>query len=149
MSFGRLGDMLAGCGCRPSASFIFTIGSVLLSVDWMKGRPGATWLITMRIVQGVGGAFISANSGAIITDTFPSHQRGLALGINNVASIAGRFLGLVVGEILATIDWRLVFFVSVPFGIFGTLWGYFRLRSGASANPPRSTGGAMSPSRSA
>src|ERR1035437_1505074 len=81
----------------------------------------------MRVVQGVGGAFIAANSGAIITDTFPASQRGLALGINNVASIAGRFLGLVVGGALATIDWRLVFFVSVPFGIFGTLWGYFKL----------------------
>ena len=67
------------------------------------------------------------HSGAIITDTFPPNQRGLALGINNVASIAGRFLGLVVGGILASIDWRLVFFMSVPFGIFGTLWGYFKL----------------------
>jgi MFS family permease len=127
VSFGRLGDMFGRVRMYNLGFLIFTVGSVLLSVDWMKGRPGATWLIAMRIVQGVGGAFISANSGAIITDTFPSHQRGLALGINNVASIAGRFLGLVVGGILATIDWRLVFFVSVPFGIFGTLWGYFRL----------------------
>jgi MFS family permease len=106
---------------------IFTIGSILLSIDWMTGRAAATWLIAMRIVQGVGGAGISANSGAIITDTFPDNRRGMALGINNVASIAGRFLGLVVGGVLATIDWRLVFFVSVPFGIFGTLWGYFKL----------------------
>jgi MFS family permease len=82
----------------------------------------------MRIVQGIGGAFIAANSGAIIVDTFPPNQRGLALGINNVAVIAGRFLGLVVGGLLAAIDWRLVFWVSVPFGIFGTLWGYFKLQ---------------------
>ena len=99
------------------------------------------WLIGFRIVQGVGGAFISANSGAILTDAFPANQRGMALGINNVASIAGRFLGLVVGGLLATIDWRLVFFVSVPFGIFGTVWAYFRARGArASASRRRSTG---------
>jgi MFS family permease len=128
VSFGRLGDMFGRVRMYNLGFLIFTIGSVLLSVDWMTGRAAALWLIGMRLVQGVGGAFIAANSGAIITDTFPASQRGLALGINNVSSIVGRFLGLVVGGILATINWRLVFFVSVPFGIFGTLWGYFRLK---------------------
>ena len=127
VSFGRIGDMFGRVRMYNLGFLIFTIASILLSVDWMTGRAGATWLIVIRMVQGVGGAFIAANSGAIITDTFPSDQRGLALGINNVASIAGRFLGLVVGGILASIDWRLVFFVSVPFGVFGTLWGYFKL----------------------
>ena len=127
VSFGRIGDMFGRVRMYNLGFLIFTVASVLLSIDWMTGRDGATWLIVMRVVQGVGGAFIAANSGAIITDTFPASQRGLALGINNVASIAGRFLGLVVGGALATIDWRLVFFVSVPFGIFGTLWGYFKL----------------------
>jgi MFS family permease len=127
VSLGRLGDMFGRVRMYNLGFLIFTVASVLLSVDWMRGGAGATWLISLRVVQGVGGAFIAANSGAIITDAFPPHQRGMALGINNVASIAGRFLGLVVGGLLATVDWRLVFFVSVPFGIFGTLWGYFRL----------------------
>jgi MFS family permease len=127
VNFGRLGDIFGRVRMYNLGFLIFTIASILLSVDWMTGRAGALWLISIRLVQGVGGAFISANSGAIITDTFPASQRGLALGINNVASVAGRFLGLVVGGVLATIDWRLVFFVSVPFGVFGTLWGYFKL----------------------
>jgi MFS family permease len=127
VSFGRIGDMFGRVRMYNLGFLIFSIASILLSIDWMTGRAGAIWLIGIRMVQGVGGAFIAANSGAIITDTFPASQRGLALGINNVASIAGRFLGLVVGGILAAIDWRLVFFVSVPFGVFGTLWGYFKL----------------------
>ncbi len=123
VSFGRVGDMYGRVRMYNMGFLIFTIASVLLSVDWMTGKSGATWLIVMRIVQGVG----AANSGAIITDTFPASQRGFALGINNVASIAGRFLGLVLGGLLATIDWRLVFWVSVPFGLFGTVWGYLKL----------------------
>jgi MFS family permease len=127
LSFGRVGDMFGRVRMYNLGFLIFTIASVLLSIDWMTGRAGASWLIAMRIVQGIGGAFIAANSGAIITDTFPAHQRGFALGVNNVAVVGGRFLGLVVGGILAAVAWRLVFFVSVPFGVFGTLWGYFKL----------------------
>ncbi|MBO0729538.1 MAG: MFS transporter, partial [Acidimicrobiaceae bacterium] len=126
VSFGRLGDMFGRVRMYNLGFLVFTIASILLSVDWMTGRAGASYLIGMRVVQGIGGAFIAANSGAIITDTFPSHQRGFALGINNVASMAGRFLGLVIGGVLATVDWRLIFWVSVPFGVFGTLWGYFK-----------------------
>jgi MFS family permease len=137
LNFGRLGDMFGRVRMYNLGFLIFTIASVLLSVDWMTGRAGAMWLIGMRIVQGVGGAFIAANSGAIITDTFPASQRGLALGINNVSSVAGRFLGLVVGGLLAAVDWRLVFFVSVPFGIFGTLWGYFKLEERGVRRPAR------------
>jgi MFS family permease len=127
VSFGRLGDMYGRVKLYNLGFLIFTIASILLSVDWMNGRAGATYLIGFRVVQGIGGAFIAANSGAILTDAFPATQRGFALGINNVSSIAGRFLGLVVGGLLATISWRLVFFVSVPFGIFGTVWAYLKL----------------------
>jgi MFS family permease len=127
VSFGRIGDMFGRVRMYNLGFLIFTVASILLSVDWMTGRAGATWLIVFRIVQGIGGASVAANSGAIITDTFPTNKRGMALGINNATSIAGRFLGLVMGGLLATIDWRLVFWVSVPFGVFGTLWGYFKL----------------------
>jgi MFS family permease len=127
VSLGRLGDMFGRVRMYNLGFLIFTVASVFLSIDWMDGRAGATYLIVLRVVQGVGGAFIAANSAAIITDAFPAHQRGFALGINNVSSIAGRFIGLVLGGLLAAIDWRMVFFVSVPFGIFGTLWGYIKL----------------------
>jgi MFS family permease len=128
VSFGRLGDMFGRVRLYNIGFLIFTIASVLLSVDWMTGRAGATYLIVGRVVQGIGGAFIAANSGAIITDAFPANQRGFALGINNVSSIAGRFIGLVLGGLLAAISWRLVFFVSVPFGLFGTIWSYTKLQ---------------------
>ena len=82
----------------------------------------------MRVVQGIGAAFLFANSSAILTDAFPAEQRGLALGINMVAAIAGSFIGLVLGGVLAPIDWRLVFLVSVPVGLFGTVWAYYMLR---------------------
>jgi MFS family permease len=107
---------------------IFTMFSILLSVAWMDGSAGAPWLIAMRIGQGVGGAMLFGNSAAILTDAFPPDQRGLALGINGIAAIAGSFLGLVLGGALAPIHWRLVFLVSVPVGVFATVWAYLRLR---------------------
>ena len=110
--------------------------------------PAALWLIVMRVLQGVGGALLMANSSAIITDAFPADQRGLALGLNMVAGIAGSFIGLVIGGVLAPIDWRLVFLVSVPFGLFGTVWAYLKLRdTRARAATHAWTGGATSPSR--
>jgi MFS family permease len=75
----------------------------------------------------VGGAFLFANSTALLTDAFPATQRGLALGINQIAAIAGSLGGLLLGGVLAAIDWRLVFLVSVPFGLFGTVWAYLKL----------------------
>ena len=102
---------------------VFTVFSVLLAVTWLPARPAALWLIVMRVGQGVGGAMLFANSSAIITDAFPADQRGLGLGINNVAAIAGSFIGLVLGGLLAPVEWHLVFLVSVPFGILGTVVG--------------------------
>src|SRR6478752_4626318 len=128
VSFGRLGDMYGRVRMYNAGFAIFTLFSVLVAAIWMKGTPGVVWLIVMRVLQGVGGALLMANSSAIITDAFPVDQRGLALGLNMVAGIAGSFLGLVIGGILAPIDWRLVFLVSVPVSLFGTLWGYRRLR---------------------
>ena len=93
----------------------------------MTGPAAALWIILMRIGQGVGGAFLFANSSAIITDAFPENERGKAMGINGMALVTGSFLGLILGGVLAPIEWRLVFLVSVPFGLFGTMWAYLKL----------------------
>ncbi|WP_412126289.1 MFS transporter [Streptomyces subrutilus] len=137
VSFGRLGDMYGRARMYNAGFAIFTVFSVLLSVTWMHGTAAALWLIAMRVLQGVGGAMLMANSNAILTDAFPSHQRGLALGLNQVAGIAGSFLGLIIGGLLGPIDWRLVFLVSVPFGVFGTVWAYLRLRDTGVRSPAR------------
>ena len=127
VSFGRVGDIYGRVRMFTLGFAIFTVFSLLLSVTWMTGPPAAIWMIVMRIGQGVGGAFLFANSSAILTDAFPSDQRGMALGVNAVAGIAGSFIGLVVGGILGPIDWRLVFLVSVPVGVFGTVWSWMKL----------------------
>ncbi len=127
VAFGWLGDRYGRVRMYNAGFAIFTVGSLLLAATPFEGAAGALWIIGMRIVQGIGGAFLFANSAAILTDAFPSHQRGLALGINGIAAIAGQFIGLLAGGFLATIDWRLVFFVSVPIGILGTIWAYLRL----------------------
>src|SRR6202044_2421307 len=106
---------------------IYTLASLVLTVDWLNGRAGATYLIAFRIVQGVGAAFLLANAAAIITDAFPANQRGMALGINNIVGVSGMFVGLVLGGLLAPIDWRLVFLISVPVGLLGTVWAYLKL----------------------
>jgi MFS family permease len=128
VSLGRLGDMFGRAKMYNLGFLVYTVASLLLTIDWMSGRSGALWLIIMRIVQGVGAAFIIANSGAILTDAFPPTQRGLALGINNVAGISGSFIGLILGGLLGPIDWRLVFLISVPIGALGTAWAYLKLR---------------------
>ncbi len=128
VSLGRVGDIYGRVKMYNLGFAIFTLFSILLSVTWMSGKGGALWLIVMRLLQGVGGAFLFANSSAIITDAFPEDQRGLALGVNAVAAISGSFIGLIVGGLLAPIEWRLVFLVCVPFGLFGTVWAYLKLR---------------------
>jgi MFS family permease len=127
VSFGRVGDIYGRVRMFTLGFGIFTFFSVLLSITWMHGGAGAMWMIIMRIGQGVGGAFLFANSSAILTDAFPHNQRGLALGVNTVAGIAGSFIGLVLGGVLGPVSWRLVFLVSVPVGLFGTLWSWRKL----------------------
>ena len=127
VSLGRLGDMYGRVKMYNAGFVIYTVASLILTVDWMTGRAGAAYLIIFRIVQGIGAAFLLANAGAIITDAFPANQRGMALGINNIVGVSGVFVGLVLGGILAPIDWRLVFLISVPVGLAGTVWAYLRL----------------------
>ena len=127
VGLGRLGDMYGRVRMYNAGFAIFTFFSIALSITWMHGTTAVVWMILMRVLQGVGGAMLMANSGAIITDAFPVTQRGLALGLNQVAAIAGSFLGLVIGGLLAPIEWHLVFLVSVPVGLFGTVWAYLRL----------------------
>jgi MFS family permease len=128
VSFGRVGDMYGRVRMYNLGFAIFTVFSILLSLTWMTGAGAAIWIILMRFGQGVGGAFLFANSSAIITDAFPENERGKAMGINGIALVTGSFLGLILGGLLAPIEWRLVFLVSVPFGIFGTIWAYLKLK---------------------
>jgi MFS family permease len=128
VSFGRVGDIYGRVRMYNLGFAVFTLFSILLSVTWLTGPAGAIWIIVMRVFQGVGGAFLFANSSAILTDAFPPDERGKAMGINGIAAVAGSFLGLILGGVLAPIEWRLVFLVSVPFGLFGTVWAYLMLR---------------------
>jgi MFS family permease len=127
VSLGRVGDMYGRVRMYNLGFAIFTVFSILLSVTWMTGTGAALWIIVMRIGQGVGGALLFANSSAILTDAWPEEERGKAQGINGIALVTGSFLGLILGGVLAPVEWRLVFLVSVPFGIFGTLWAYLKL----------------------
>ncbi|HVC83799.1 MAG TPA: MFS transporter, partial [Solirubrobacteraceae bacterium] len=127
VSLGRLGDMFGRVRMYNAGFVIYTIASLVLAVDWLSGREGAAYLIIFRVVQGVGAAFLLANAAAIITDAFPENQRGMALGINNIVGVSGVFIGLVLGGVLAPIDWRLVFLISVPVGLLGTVWAYLKL----------------------
>jgi MFS family permease len=137
VSFGRLGDMFGRVRMYNLGFAVFAVFSVLLSLTWMHGTAAAWWLIIMRILQGVGGAMLMANSSAILTDAFPTNERGLALGLNQVAGIAGSFIGLVLGGVLGPISWRYVFLVSVPFGVLGTIWSYLKLRELGVRRPAR------------
>jgi MFS family permease len=128
VTFGRLGDMLGRVKMYNLGLLVFTVSSILLAVVPVQGSSGALTLIGLRIVQGVGGALVMANSTAILTDAFPPGQRGMAMGINQVAAIAGSFVGLILGGVLAEVDWRLIFWVNVPIGVVSTIWAYLKLR---------------------
>ncbi|GHO68176.1 MFS transporter [Ktedonobacter sp. SOSP1-52] len=131
VTFGRISDMFGRVRFYNLGFLIFTIGSILLWLTPGTGNAGALELILFRFVQGIGGGFLLSNSAAIITDAFPEHQRGFALGINQIAAILGSVIGLILGGILSYFDWRLVFLVSVPVGIVGTIWAYTMLRETA------------------
>jgi MFS family permease len=137
VSFGRLGDMFGRVRMYNMGFAVFAAFSILLSVTWMHGSAAGWYLIIMRIFQGVGGAMLMANSSAILTDAFPANERGLALGLNQVAAIAGSFIGLVLGGVLGPISWHYVFLVSVPFGVLGTVWSYLKLRELGVRRPAR------------
>nr|WP_225447508.1 MFS transporter [Streptacidiphilus sp. PB12-B1b] len=128
VTLGRLGDMVGRVRIYNLGFVVFTLASIALSFDPAHGGAGAVWLIAWRIVQALGGSMLMANSAAIITDAFPAEQRGTALGINQIAGLAGQFVGLVLGGLLSAWDWRAVFWINVPFGVIGTVWAYRSLR---------------------
>jgi MFS family permease len=130
VSFGRLGDQHGRARMYSLGFAIFTVAALALGLLPGRGDVAATYLIVVRVLQGVGGALIMANSTAILTDAFPPKERGFALGINVVAAIGGQFLGLVIGGLLADTNWRLVFWVNVPIGLIGTVWAYLKLKDG-------------------
>ena len=128
VTLGRLGDMFGRVKIYNLGFVVFTLASIALSLDPLTGTHGAMWLIGWRFGQAFGGAMLMANSAAILTDAFPANKRGMALGINQIAGISGQFVGLLLGGLLAAVDWRLVFWVNVPIGLFGTIWAYKSLR---------------------
>lgn len=132
---GRLGDMYGRTRIYNIGFAIFTVASVGLSLVWSQGSAGAIELIVLRMVQAVGGAMLMATSAALLTDAFPANQRGFALGINMIAGMAGSFLGIVVGGVLASISWRWIFIANVPIGVIGTVWGFWQLREIGARHP--------------
>ncbi len=137
VTLGRLGDIYGRVRMYNLGFAIFALGALALPFDPFTGPSGALWLIGWRILQAVGGAMLMANSPAILTDAFPFNQRGMAMGINQVAGISGQFIGLILGGILAAVDWRLVFIVSVPIGIGGAIWSYLSLREDGARTPSK------------
>jgi len=137
VTVGRLGDMFGRVKIYNAGFVVFTVSSIMLSFDPYHGGHGALWLIGWRVPQAIGGSMLTANSAAILTDAFPVDQRGLALGINQVAALAGQFIGLTAGGLLAVLDWRAVFWVNVPVGVFGTMWAYRKLRDDGERQPGR------------
>jgi MFS family permease len=128
VTLGRLGDIYGRVNIYNAGFAVFGVASLLLSFDPFSGPRGAEWLIGWRVLQALGGSMLMANSAAILTDAFPPDRRGFALGVNQIAGLAGQFIGLIAGGILAVIDWRAIFWINVPVGVLGTIWAYYNLR---------------------
>jgi MFS family permease len=137
VTLGRLGDIFGRVKIYNLGFVVFTLASIGLSFDPFQGQHGALWLIGWRFIQAFGGAMLMANSAAILTDAFPEGKRGTALGINQVAGISGQFVGLLLGGLLSAWDWRAVFWINLPFGLFGTIWAYKSLKEIASTRKAR------------
>ena len=135
--FGRLGDMFGRVKIYNIGFVVFTLAAIALSFDPFHLDGGAIWLIGWRVVQGVGGAMLMSSSSAILTDAFPSTQRGMALGVNMVAAVSGSFLGLLIGGVLSEIHWQAIFWVGVPIGVIGTLWSVRSLKELGVRSPGR------------
>src|SRR5262250_461008 len=137
VTLGRLGDMYGRVRIYNLGFVVFTLASIALSLDPLTGTDGAMWLIGWRFVQAFGGAMLMANAAPILTDAFPATRRGMPLGVNQIAGISGQFVGLLLGGLLAAWNWRLVFWVNVPIGLFGTVWAYRSLREIATTRRAR------------
>jgi MFS family permease len=137
VTFGRLGDIFGRVRKYNAGFAVFSAASLALSLCPWTGSSGAMYLIIFRIVQGIGGALLTANSAAIVTDAFSENERGFAIGVAVIAGIAGSFIGLVVGGLLADVDWRAVFWINVPIGVFGTVWAYMKLKEIGARRPAR------------
>ncbi len=135
VTLGRIGDMYGRVRLYNLGFAVFTVFSIMLSITWWSGSAAAIYLIVMRVGQGVGAACLMANSSAILTDAFPENERGMAIGMNAISIVVGSFIGLVLGGVLAPVEWHLVFLVSVPFGLFGTVWAYLKLRDQGTRSP--------------
>ncbi|WLP88997.1 MFS transporter [Gordonia sp. NB41Y] len=136
-TLGRLGDIYGRVRIYNAGFAVFTIASILLSFDPFHASGAAVWLIAWRLLQALGGSMLTGNSAAILTDAFPADRRGFALGLNQVAALAGQLTGLVLGGLLAAWDWRAVFWVNVPIGLFFTVWAYRKLRDTGERHPGR------------
>jgi MFS family permease len=136
-TLGRLGDIYGRVRMYNLGFAVFTFFSLLLTVTWTSGHAAGIYLIVLRLFQGVGAAMLMANSAAVLTDAFPPGEMGMAMGINQAAAMSGSFIGLVLGGVLAPINWRLIFLVSVPIGLFATIWGYLKLQELSARRPAR------------
>jgi MFS family permease len=137
VTLGRLGDIYGRVKMYNLGFVVFTLASIALSLVYSTGPTAGMELIIGRVVQGIGGAMLIGNSAAILTDAFEPHERGMAMGINQVAAIGGQFIGLIAGGLLAEVSWHLVFLINVPIGVIGTIWAYLRLREISDRSPAK------------